>query len=458
MEILMIKSQISNPELHKTMKNKLIASFLAFENQVTTDVTSDFHQIRRKAFEKFENLGFPTKKDEDWKYTSLKRLLKNDYTLFPELPKHELQISDVDSFFLKGIDTYKIVFIDGVFNPYLSETTHEGMDICLLSSAINKTKYRIVLQHYFNKISSKKENGISCLNTAFSSEGAFIHIKKNTLVEKPVQIVYFTTKHDKNVLLQPRNLIIVDENSQVKIIERHQSLSENNVLTNTVTELFAGKRAHIDYYKIQNDHSKASLIDHTIVEQKEQSVVSVHTYSFGGDLTRNNLSFYQVGSGAQSYLNGISMLSGMQHVDNQTNVYHQVPHCESHELYKGIYDDQSTGVFNGKVFVEPAAQKTDAFQQNDSILLTDNASINSKPQLEIFADDVACSHGCTIGQLDENALFYLRQRGIPKKEAKALLLYAFNNEVVDKIRIPVLKNRITKIISEKLGVELGLDL
>ena len=377
--------------------------------------------------------------------------------MFPDLTKHQVQLPEVDSYFLKGIDSYKIVFVDGVYNSYLSETTHDGMDICLLSAAIENTKYKIVMDHYFNKI-ALTPNGLSSLNTAFASEGAFIHIKKNIIVEKPIQIIYFTTNCEKDILLQPRNLIIVDENSQVKIVERHQSLSNNKVLNNTVTEVFVNKRAHVDYYKIQNDKLNASLIDTTFVQQKDQSVVSVNTFSFGGDITRNTLSFYQKGEHINSILNGISLINGTQHVDNQTNVYHQQPNCESHELYKGIYDGKSTGVFDGKVYVDQIAQKTDAYQQNDTILLTDDATIYSKPQLEIFADDVACSHGCTIGQLDKDALFYMRQRGIPIKEAKALLLYAFTNKVVEAIKIPVLKTKITKIISEKLGVDLGIDL
>ncbi len=430
---------------------------MAFENQEAVDTTSDFHKIRAAAMQQFEKVGFLTKKIEEWRYTSLKNLLKTNFTLFPEIPKHELELGAVDSYFLRGIDSYKIVFVNGVFSPFLSDTTHDGMDISLLSSAINEVRYKIIFEHFFNTIASKKD-GVTALNTAFASEGAFIHIRKNTVLQKPIQIIYFTTDTGEATMLQPRNLIIVDENSQVKIIERHQSLSKKHVFTNTVTEVFANTRAHIDYYKLQNDNENTSLIDSTFIQQKENSVVSMNTYSFGGNLTRNNLSFFQNGKHINSILNGISMLDKKQHVDNQTNVYHNQPNCESHELYKGIYDGQATGVFNGKVIVDQIAQKTDAYQQNDTILLTDEATINSKPQLEIFADDVACSHGCTIGQLDKNALFYMRQRGIPKKEAKALLLYAFTNEVVSQIKMPVLKTLVTEVVSKKLGVDLGMDL
>jgi Fe-S cluster assembly protein SufD len=260
------------------------------------------------------------------------------------------------------------------------------------------------------------------------------------------------------MLLQPRNLIVVDENAQVQIIERHQSLSENPTLTNSVTEIFAGKRAVIDYYKVQNDKSEASLIDNTFIEQHKESNVAVHTFSFGGKLTRNNLNFYQKGQRIDSTLKGVTIIGNKQHVDHNTLVHHIEPNCESHQDYKGIFGDSAVGVFNGKVVVEKEAQKTNAFQANNNLLVNDKATINTKPQLEIFADDVKCSHGCTIGQLDENAMFYLRARGIPEKEAKALLMYAFANNVLESVKIPQLKNRINKLIAQKLGVNIGFDL
>jgi len=259
-------------------------------------------------------------------------------------------------------------------------------------------------------------------------------------------------------MLQPRNLIVVDENSHVQIIERHQSLTENPVLTNSVTEIFANKRAIVDYYKVQNDNLNASLIDNTFINQRQESICSVHTFSFGGKLTRNNLKFYQNGERIDSILKGITIIGGKQHVDHSTLVKHIEPNCESHQDYKGIFSDNAIGVFNGKVIVEKEAQKTNAFQSNNNILLDDKATINAKPQLEIFADDVKCSHGCTIGQLDEDALFYLQSRGIPKKEAKALLMYAFSNNVLESVKIPELKKRIHKIIANKLGVSIGFDL
>ena len=426
---------------------------MVFENKV--DIDTYVHDVRNDAIKTFEEKGFPTKKEEAWKYTSLNKILKEDYSVFPK-QESALEYKDIKKYFLYDIDTYKIVFIDGKYSSHLSQTTHDGIDVCLMSAALTKPKYRLIIENYFNKAATK--DSLPSLNTAFSSEGAYIHIPKNKLVEKPIQIIHFSTGNESAIMLQPRNLIVVEENSHVQIIERHQSLTDNPVLTNSVTEIFAKKRAIVDYYKIQNDNKDASLIDNTFIKQKQESVCSVHTFSFGGKLIRNNLNFYQEGERIDSILKGVTILGDKQHVDHNTLVHHIEPNCESHQDYKGIFGENSTGVFNGKIIVEKEAQKTNAFQSNNNILVSDKATINTKPQLEIFADDVKCSHGCTIGQLDESAMFYMRSRGIPEKEAKALLMYAFSNNVLSSVKIPEMKQRITKIIANKLGVNIGFDL
>ena len=436
-----------------SLKDKLLSSYIAFEDHLEAD--SPIHDLRSKAIKVFEDKGFPTKKEEAWKYTSLNALLKTNYSLFPK-QESIVEFKNVKKYFLHDIDTYKIVFVDGVYSSFLSETTHDSMDVCLLSSALTKSKYKPVIEAYFNKIA--KEDSLTSLNTAFAKEGAYIHIPKHKEVEKPIEIINFSTGNEAALMLQPRNLVVVGENAHVQIIERHQSLSSNPVLTNSVTEIFAEKRAYVDCYKIQNDEATASLIDHTYISQETGSNCRVHTFSFGGNLTRNNLNFYQKGERCDSTLNGITILKDKQHVDHNTLVHHVAPNCESHQDYKGIFADSSTGVFNGKVYVEKEAQKLDAFQQNNNILIDDKATINAKPQLEIFADDVKCSHGCTIGQLDEEAMFYLRSRGIAQKEARALLMYAFANNVLESVTIPELKNRINKLIAKKIGVNLGFDL
>lgn len=426
---------------------------MAFED--TVDVNLPVHEVRTEAIKNFETQGFPTKKMESWKYTSLKGLLKNDLSVFPK-KEATLEYKDVKKYFIHEIESYRIVLVDGVYSSQLSETSHDGLDVCLMSAALCKPKYRLIIENYFNK--TAEADGLTSLNTAFSKEGAFINIPRGVVVDKPIQIIHFSTGVEPSLMLQPRSLVVAGENSHVQIIERHQSLTANATLTNSVTEIFANKRAIIDYYKIQNDGEAASLIDNTYISQQQNSHVSVHTFSLGGKLTRNNLQFFHKGEHLDSTLKGVTITDRKQHVDHATLVHHAQPNCESHQDYKGIYADKSTGVFNGRIIVEKEAQKTNGFQQSNNILLDDTATINAKPQLEIFADDVKCSHGCTIGQLDDEAMFYLQARGIPEKEAKALLMFGFANNVLESVKIPQLKQRVTKLIAQKLGVDLGFDL
>ena len=435
------------------LKEKLLSSFIAFENR--TNIDSYVHDIRSEAIKQFEAIGFPNKKLENWKYTSLKNLLNTDYSVLPEI-NNVLEFKNIRKYLIDDIDSYKIIFVDGKYCSHLSETTHEGMDICILSAALTQSKYDLIIENYFNKIALK--DGITSLNTAFSNEGAFIHIPKNKFVEKPIQIIHFSTGNEASLMFQPRNMIVVDENSQVQIIERHQSLSENKVFTNSVTEIYADKKSIIDYYKIQNDNLQASLIDNTYVNQQRNSIFSMHTFSFGNELVRNNLNISQNDEFIETTIKGVTIIGNKQHVDHNTLIQHNKPNCNSHQDYKGIYDYKSTGVFNGKIIVEKQAQKTNAFQSNNNVLLSDKATINAKPQLEIYADDVKCSHGCTVGQLDKNALFYLKSRGIPEKEATALLMYGFANNILESVKIPEIKTRINHIIATKLGVKIGFNL
>lgn len=436
------------------LKDKLLDSHIAFEEELGPK--DSIQKLRNQALKTFEAKGFPSKKLEAWKYTSLNSLIQDDYLLFPKSEK-AVALNEIKHVFLYEVDTYKVVFIDGIHSPFLSDTTHDGLDVCLLSAALSKPKYSELIKQYFCSVADKEEN-MTALNTSYAREGAYIYIPPSVVAEKPIEIIHLSTGDHGPVWLQPRNLIVVDTNAQVQIVERHQSLLEHQVVTNSVTELIAHQEALVDYYKIQNDLDSASLIDNTYIAQDKNSHVSVHTFSFGGKITRNNLNFYQRGEHINSTLKGITLLQGKQHVDHNTLVHHAQPNCESHQDYKGIFSDRSIGVFNGKILVDKIAQKTNAFQQNNNVILNDKAKVNTKPQLEIFADDVRCSHGCTIGQLDEEALFYLRSRGIPKKEAKGLMTYAFANNVLQSVQIPTLKKRINKLIANKLGVNLGFEL
>ena len=439
-----------------SLKEKLLSYFIAFEEHL--ELNTPIYPIRLESLKNFKSIGFPTKKDEEWKYSFhyLNELLKNDYNIFLQ-KEINVELKHVKKYFLHDIDTYKIVFVDGKYNPFLSNTTHDRADICILSSTLNQKKYQKNIKKYFNK-STDKRDGIVNMNTSFALEGAYIYIPKGVIIENPIQIIHFSTgKQNNSSLLTPRSLIILEENAHVQILERHQSLKDHEVLTNSVTEVFAHKNASLDYYKIQNDLDTSSLIDNTFIYQETRSCVSMHTFSSGGNFIRNNLNYIQAGQRIESILKGISIVQKSQHIDHHTLVHHKNPNCESYQDYKGVFFDESTGVFNGRVKVEKEAQKINAFQKNNNILFSDKATINTKPQLEIFADDVKCSHGCTIGQLNERALFYLQSRGIPEAEARAMLTFAFANDILNSVKIPNIKKRITDIIAEKLNVNIGFD-
>ncbi len=429
---------------------------MAFEAGLNGHSKTPVHQIRSAAFDRFERLGFPNQKNEDWKYTSLLPITKREYTFKPNSDE-ALEYRDVKQYFVHEIDSYRIVFVDGMFSSWLSNIPNTGCHLgCLCDSLERNTS---AVRNYFAKIARDENDALLAMNTSFAYEGALIEIPDGVTVDKPIQIVYFNTKRQRDFIVQPRNLIVVGKNAGVQLIERHQSLGDENVtFTNSVTEICAKENARLSLYKIQNDVGTSTLIDSTVVEQGSRSHVSVGTFSTGGQFIRNNLRFIFQGEHAEADLNGISLLHGRQHVDHHTTVDHAVPNCQSNELYKGIFDEKSHGVFNGSVIVRQDAQKTNAFQQNDNVLLTDSATINSKPQLEIYADDVKCSHGCTIGQLDKSALFYLKSRGIADREAKATLLYAFKHDAMETVKIEALRKRLNRIIAKKLNVDIDFEL
>ncbi|MBS9766461.1 MAG: Fe-S cluster assembly protein SufD [Flavobacteriaceae bacterium] len=428
------------------LQEQLTAQFNEFQNTV---LGKNLTTSRQKAWEEFQAEGFPTTKNEEWKYTSLRTLVNKEYELQPEVTNIEL--SEMESTFLQSGDACKIVFVNGVFDARFSTINNKDITVMPLSKAVENKETAELVKNYFDTTSDKKEV-VNNLNTAFCTEGVFVKVNRNAVIEKPIQICYFY-KTNSDTFLQPRNLIIAEENSQVSFIETHQNLGASKLVVNAVTEIFVAKNAILYFDKLQNnDNETTAILDHTFVEQKRDSVATVNTFTFGGKLIRNNLHFYQKEEHINSNLNGVVVASDSQLVDNHTLVHHTQPNCESHELYKGIYDDASTGVFNGKVLVNKEAQKLDAYQQNDNILIGDNASVNSKPQLEIFADDVRCSHGCTIGELDSDALFYMQQRGIAKKEAQALLLYAFASEAIEKIKNEELQQRVSMLLADKMNV------
>lgn len=436
------------------LKEKLVTSYQIAEEDRNDD---RFRSLRENAMAYFLEKGFPTKKEETWRYTSLRPILKEEYNLFPK-NENTLTKKDIAPYMTQGLDSYLMIYVDGHFVEDLSTPVKKhSFTILPLSKAFTEEKE--IVETYFDQIAPKVDRDrFRSLNTAFSREGVYIHVTKNSIVDKPIQVLYFSTGREDALMLQPRNLIVVEENAQVKIIERHQSLNDNANLTNSVTEITAGQHSLVDHYKIQNDTYASSLVDNTFIDQHgKESEVFVHTFSFGGKLTRNNLRAYQNAEYLNTTFKGITILKGKQHVDHNTFVHHIQPNNESHQDYKGIFDERSHGVFDGYILVDKIAQKTDGYQKSDNILMSDNAIAHAKPQLEIYADDVLCSHGCTVGQIDKESLYYLQTRGVPKKEAKALMMYAFCISVLSSVKIPELKAQIDGYISAKLGVKVDFD-
>lgn len=436
------------------LKDTLLSSFIVFENQLNGQKKTDFHRLRQKALEVFEQKGFPTKKEEDWKYTNLRPITKYDYRIFHPKEKN-LDLNVARKFFLSETDTYRIVFVDGYYASWLSHTTHHQYDICTFSALLNR--FEDIAQEYIGRLINYNDS-ITALNTAFAREGAYVYVPDNKVVDKPIEIIYFSTDCEVPVLHQPRNLLVFGKNSRATVIESHYSLSQNPVLTNAATEVFLHEGAILEHFKLQNDSYESALLDTTVYLLESYAVLNLTTLSFGGKFVRNTPTIKLAQPMAEAHLWGLTFLNGDETVDHHTTVEHIAPHSQSNELYKGIFDSNSTGIFNGKVFVTQNAQKTNAFQQNSNILLSARATVDTKPQLEIFANDVKCSHGCTVGQMDDEAMFYLRQRGIAEQKARALLLLAFASEIIDKIKLPELKSKVRYILNHKNQIDFEFDL
>ena len=413
------------------------------------------NEDRKNALQKFEEKGFPNKKDEEYKYTNLKEITEKSYNFFPK-EEHQITKEQLNKLHLGEEYFDWIVFINGKLHKEYSNISIENAEFLTLNQALKDSAKKEVFEKYFNAITDKNL-AFTNLNLAYFNEGFFLKVPKNIVIEKPIHIFYLSQNQEKNTLYNTRNLLIAEQGSKVEIIESHHNFDENYVFTNSVTEIFTYENAKADWHKLQNDSEKSYLIDHTFAKQERDSLTTVNTFTFGGKLVRNNLDFIHNGENINSFMNGITIINGEQLVDHHTAVHHKTPHCESYQNYKGIYNGKSHGVFNGKVFVDKIAQKTNAYQQNNNILLDEGASIDTKPQLEIFADDVKCSHGCTVGQLNEDALFYLRARGISKQKAMGMLLFAFANDAMENIDIEALKVKISKLIAEKLEVDISFE-
>jgi Fe-S cluster assembly protein SufD len=403
--------------------------------------------LREEALRRFCEMGFPTHKHEEWKYTPLRALTRAFYEPAQEPPVPDLQLPAV-------FEGPQIVFLNGFFQPHLSTPLdQEGVFFGTLSQFAEKTLSEG--RDLLGSCAPADWQFFVALNTAFFSDGAFLHVPKNTVAESPLIIRYLSTASSPT-LICPRNLILVEENSQAIIIEEYETVGEGAVWTNAVTEFLLGDGAVAHHVKIQRESTETHHLSFLATRQGRSSSLTSHVIGLGGALTRNEILAVLDGEGGECFLNGLYLLKGHQHYDTRTVLDHAQPFCSSREFYKGILDDESHGVFSGKIVVRPGAQKTDAKQSNMNLLLARGATINSKPQLEIFADDVKCTHGATIGRIDEEALFYLRSRGMDEASARSLLIYAFASEILLRLPLPWLRHKLEMALFERLPGEIPL--
>lgn len=431
------------------IKQYFINQFDEFEKSLNGEKTSDFHKVRKDAISKFAELTFPTQKDEEWKYTNISPLLKHSFS--PFAVKVNVPSETINKFLFDKMEHSLLVFINGNFSSELSKLIDIPKGVVIGSLADELKNDNPIVKKHLGKYAENENYFFTTLSTAFTKDGAFIYVPDGKVVEDPIHIIFITKSSSKKILTQPRNLFVAGKNSQVSIIEHYVSDEDTVYFTNSVTEIVAGENAIVDHIKLQEESNKAFHIARMEVDQERNSNFSSHLISHGAEISRNDFNARFNDEGSECMLNGLFMIGDEQLFDAHTMIDHAKPHCQSHEHYKGILQDKSRGVFNGKVMVRRDAQKTNAFQENNTILLSDNAVMNTKPQLEIFADDVKCSHGATIGKLNDEAKFYLQSRGIGEEAATAILIHAFASDVITSIKIPALRDYLEEIITKRFN-------
>ena len=372
---------------------------------------------------------------------------KTFFTPADETHESAVSIKDIEPFLISK-DFIRLVFVNGVFSRDLSDISKapDGVTVKNLKEALAEQ----VVEQNLAKHAKIEENGFVALNTAFLQEGMYIHVAKNVIAERPIHALFVSNSKANELAVQPRNLVVADENTQVQFIESYVALTDATYFTNPVSEIVAAENAVVAHYKIQRENTQAFHTGLTQIQQKRNSNYTSHNYAFGGAIARNDINVILDGEGGECTLNGLYLTSGKQLIDNHSIIEHVQPYCISREIYKGILGEVSRAVFSGKIHVHPDAQKTDAIQSNQNLLLSDDATVDTKPQLEIYADDVKCTHGGTVGQIDQDSIFYLRARGISEETAKSIMIQAFAGEVTDKIKNEAIRKYVEQLVSARL--------
>ena len=399
--------------------------------------------LRREAMSRFESDGFPTMKNEDWHFTNVAPL--SEKTFNPARPGEKVS-PEVVARFTHGQDWHTFVFVNGqLVNP--DSAIPAGLSVSTLADAIDDDNG--LIQRHFAKLATPESGAFTALNAAFARDGVVIRVEADAVIEKPVHLLFIADPNAEDTAVHTRNLVFAERHSQCTLIETYVSVGSDVYFSNAVTEVYVADGARFGHYKLQSESRNAFHVGTAQVHQARGSRYESFSFATGARLSRTNVYTTLAGDAAEAILNGLYMVDGSQHVDHQTRIEHVAPNCPSHELYKGILDGASHGVFNGKVYVHPEAQKTDGKQSNNNLLLSDQARVDTKPQLEIFADDVKCTHGATVGRLDETALFYMRSRGIGMSQARRLLTYAFAADVLEKIELEPLKQSLEAQVLER---------
>lgn len=412
------------------------------------------NRMRDISMKRFEQVGVPGFKNEDYKYTNLERVFGKEYRHILAYEKVDVDLNEVFRCDVPQLDTYTILLVNGWYyagNKQL-EGLPEGVVVGSLKEIANEKPE--LVENYLNRQAALSNDPLVALNAAFAKDGFFLYVPEGVKFEKPIQVINLT-RAEEAVFSTQRNLIIAGANSEAKVIFCDHTLTSSDCLGNSVTEVFVGDDAVVDVYSVQNQNNKSNAVNSTFFKLGEKSNLMSGVATLHGGLIRNNLVVSMDGENAEANVFGVSFTDKRQHVDNYTNIQHNKANCLSNQLYKNVLDEDSVGAFTGRIHVARDAQKTNAFQRNNNVLLTDTAKMNTKPQLIIDADDVKCSHGATVGQIDMDALFYMRQRGIGEADARMMLMNAFAHEVVQEIRIEPLRDRIDELVEKRLKGELG---
>jgi len=435
------------------LQEELSTLYTANADRIAEGTGKLVNEFRPRAFEDFKRLGIPTKKNEDYRYTDLMSYLQGDYSYEIAPAKISVSLEDLFHCDIPELNTHIVLVLNGFYYSH-NEIEPLPKGVIISSFAEASIKYPELVNKHYAQYADTSLDSLAALNTLFAQDGIFMYIPKNVQIKKPIQIINIGFSLN-NLRVTRRNLIVAEEGSGSSILVCDHTLCKKSFITNSLTEIYIGKGAHMEYLRMQNENGNSSQISNTFVHQEASSTFTSNTISLHGGLIRNNIFAKLSGEGATNNTYGIFFCDDQQHVATFTHIHHASPNCQSDQLFKGILDGQATGAFNGKILVDKYAVKTLAYQRNNNILLSKTARMNTKPQLEIYNDDVKCSHGATVGQLDTDGLFYLRSRGIGYNEARHLMMYAFANEVMSKITLDPLKERMNDMVEKRLRGELS---